>query len=93
MRRPYAGIARLYLPAGAEILLRARTSLQKAAAFRLPCIAWPKSGRAAQASRVAGASADRAAIERGELRAAETDLSSDLLALQTLDEGATAVPR
>ena len=40
----------------------------------------------ARASRVAGASAGRAAIERGELRAAEADLSGDLLALRTVDE-------
>ena len=80
-----AGIARLYLPAGAGPS-RSRNSPRRAVAFRLPCIARRNEWARAQASREAGASADRAAIERGELRAAEADLSGDLLALRTLDE-------
>jgi WD40 repeat protein/DNA-binding SARP family transcriptional activator len=40
----------------------------------------------AEAARVAEASAGRAATERGELRAAEADLSGDLLALRAVDE-------
>ena len=80
-----AGIAHLYLPAGAgppPIEELATESGGVPLAVHRAAERWAR----AQASRVAGASADRAAIERGELRAAEADLSGDLLALRTLDE-------
>ena len=80
-----AGIAHLYLPAGAgppPIEELAAESGGVPLAVHRAAEEWAR----AQASRVAGASADRAAIERGRLRAAETDLSSDLLALRTLDQ-------
>ncbi len=80
-----AEIARLYLPAGGEPLptqALASESHGVPIAVHRAAAEWAR----AQASRVAGASAGRAAAERGELRAAEADLSGDLLALGTIDE-------
>jgi WD40 repeat protein/DNA-binding SARP family transcriptional activator len=80
-----ADIARLYLPAAGE---PPPTRAVAAESGGVPLAAhhaaaeWAR----AQASRVAGASAGRAATERGELRAAEADLSGDLLALGAIDE-------
>ena len=78
-------IAHLYLPAGAEPLragaLLAESGGVPAAVHRVAA-EWAR----AEASRAAGASASRAAAERDGLRAAESDLSGDLLALRALDE-------
>jgi WD40 repeat protein/DNA-binding SARP family transcriptional activator len=88
--RPLAGeaiaeIARLYVPAGAEALpvdaLAAQSSGVPRAVHRLAA-EWAR----ARASRAAGASAGRAASERDELRAAEAELSGDLLAIRAVDE-------
>jgi WD40 repeat protein/DNA-binding SARP family transcriptional activator len=80
-----AEIGRLYLPAEAEPLpiqtLAAESRGVPLAVHRVAA-EWAR----ARASSVAGASADRAAIERDELRAAEEELSDDLLALRTIDE-------
>jgi DNA-binding SARP family transcriptional activator len=79
-----AEIARLYLPAGVRSLppaLAAESGGVPLAVHRTAA-AWAR----ARASRAAGASAGRAAAERGELRAAEADLSGDLLALHAADE-------
>ena len=80
-----AEIARLYLPAGGAPLPIAELAAESGGVpFAVHRAA---SGLArARASHAAGASAARAAAERGELRAAETDLSDDLLALRTADE-------
>ena len=79
-----AEIARLYLPAGVESLPTEALAARGGVPLAVHRVAaeWAR----AQAARVAGASAGRAAMERGELRAAEADLSGDLLALRTLDE-------
>jgi WD40 repeat protein/DNA-binding SARP family transcriptional activator len=80
-----AEIARLYLPAGADppatAALAAETGGVPLAVHRAAA-AWAR----AQVSRVAGASAGRAATERGDLRAAEAELSDDLLAVRAVDE-------
>jgi WD40 repeat protein/DNA-binding SARP family transcriptional activator len=80
-----AEIARLYLPAGVEAppidALAAETGGVPHAVHGVAA-KWAR----ARASRAAGASAGRAAAERGELRVAEADLSGDLLALRTVDE-------
>jgi WD40 repeat protein/DNA-binding SARP family transcriptional activator len=80
-----AEIARLYDAAGVEPI--------PAPALAAECGGVPLAvhGAAAEwararASRVAGASAARAALGRGELRAAEADLSGDLLAVGTVEE-------
>jgi WD40 repeat protein/DNA-binding SARP family transcriptional activator len=80
-----AEIARLYLPAGVEPLppqALAEESRGVPLAVHAAAAEWAR----ARASRVAGASAARAAVERGELRAAEADFSGDLLALGTVEE-------
>jgi WD40 repeat protein/DNA-binding SARP family transcriptional activator len=80
-----AEIARLYLPAAGEPLptqALASESHGVPLAVHRAAAEWARE----QASRVAGASAGRAAAERGELRAAEADLSGDLLALGTVEE-------
>ena len=79
-----AEIARLYLPAGVESLPTEALAASGGVPLAVHRVAaeWAR----AQAARVVGASAGRAAMERGELRAAEADLSGDLLALRTLDE-------
>jgi hypothetical protein len=80
-----AAIARLYLPAGVQSI---PTEALAAESHGIPLAVhraaeeWAR----ARASRVAEASAGRAAAERGELRAAEADLSSDLLSLRAVDE-------
>ncbi len=84
-REAVAEIARLYLPAGGahgEVdALAAESSGVPLAVHRLAAAA-----ARAHAAEEIGASADRAALERGELRAAEADLSDELLALRGLDE-------
>jgi WD40 repeat protein/DNA-binding SARP family transcriptional activator len=80
-----AEIAGLYLPAGVESIPIAALAAESGGIPRDVHRAAEEWARA-RASREAGASADRAAIERGELRSAEADLSGDLLALRTVDE-------
>jgi WD40 repeat protein/DNA-binding SARP family transcriptional activator len=80
-----AEIAGLYLPAGVESVPIAALAAESGGLPRDVHRAAEEWARA-KASREAGASADRAAIERGELRAAEANLSGDLLALRTVDE-------
>ena len=77
-----AEIARLYDAAGVEPLPTAaeRDGLPLAVHRAAAELA------RARASRAAGASAGRAAAERHQLRAAEADLSGDLLALRTVDQ-------
>ena len=79
-----AEIARLYLPTGAAVpaVALAAESGGVPLAVHRAAEKWARG----QASRLAGASAGRAAVERRELRAAEADLSGDLLALRTVDE-------
>jgi DNA-binding SARP family transcriptional activator/WD40 repeat protein len=80
-----AEIARLYLATGLEPMptdeLAAESGGLPLAVHRVAAD-WAR----ARASYAAGASAGRAAAERHELRAAEAELSSDLLALRTVDE-------
>ena len=63
---------------------RSTRSPRRAAASRLPCIARRRSGRGSGRSRPGRAPA--APAERSELRAAEADLSGDLLRFAALDE-------
>jgi WD40 repeat protein/DNA-binding SARP family transcriptional activator len=80
-----AGIAALYLPEGAtpaELHALAAETGGIPLGVHRAAAAWAR----AEAARVAEASAGRAATERGELRAAEADLSGDLLALRSVDE-------
>jgi WD40 repeat protein/DNA-binding SARP family transcriptional activator len=80
-----AEIARLYLPAVAEPSATAALAAETGGVpltVHQSAAAWAR----AQASRVAGASAGRAATERGDLRAAEAELSDDVLALRAVDE-------
>ena len=80
-----AEIARLHLPMRGEsspVEALAAESGGVPLAVHRTAAAWAR----ARASEVIGASAGRAAAERSELRAAEADLSSDLLALRTVDE-------
>jgi hypothetical protein len=80
-----AEIARLYEPGGEEPLaIRALAAESRGVPLSVHRVAaeWARAG----ASRAAGASAGRAATERDELRAAEVDLSSDLLAVRTVEE-------
>jgi WD40 repeat protein/DNA-binding SARP family transcriptional activator len=80
-----AEIAHLYLPAGAEPppaeALADETGGVPSAVHRV-AVEWAR----ARAAGGAEASAGRAALERGQLRAAEADLSGDLLALLAVDE-------
>ena len=80
-------IARLYQPAGVEPMpiqeLAAESRGVPLTVHRLAA-EWARSS----ASRAAGVSAGRAAAERHGLRAAESELSSDLLALGALEEQA-----
>ena len=80
-----AEIARLYLPAGVEL---PPTRVLAAASRGIPRAVHRAAAEWARArvSQGAEASAGRAALERGELRAAEANLSGDLLALRTIDE-------
>ena len=80
-----AEIARLYQTAGVEPL---PTHSLAAESRGVPLAVHRVAAERARAhvSRAAGASAGRAATERDELRAAENELSGDLLALRTLDE-------
>ncbi len=80
-----AEMARLYLPAGVEsrpAQVLAAESRGVPLAVHRAAAEWAR----AWASRAAEASAGRAATERDELRAAEADLSGDLLALRAVDE-------
>jgi WD40 repeat protein/DNA-binding SARP family transcriptional activator len=80
-----AEIARLYGPAGAEPPPAEELAVESSGlplAVHRAAAEWAR----ARASQTAGASAGRAAAERHELRAAEAELSSDLLALRTVDE-------
>jgi WD40 repeat protein len=82
-----AEIARLYQPAGVEPLSTRELAMESRGVpltvHRLAA-EWARAG----ASHAAGESARRAAAERHELRAAESELSSDLLALDSVDEQA-----
>jgi DNA-binding SARP family transcriptional activator len=80
-----AEIARLYVPAGVEPLPTAALAAESGG---IPLVVHRLAAEWARArvSRVAGASAGRAAAERSELRAAEAALSSDLLALRSVEE-------
>ena len=78
-------IARLYLPTAVEpppIQALAAESRGLPLAVHRVAAEWAR----ARASRATEASAGRAAAERGELRAAEAELSGDLLALRTVDD-------
>jgi WD40 repeat protein/DNA-binding SARP family transcriptional activator len=80
-----AEIARLYEPGGdapLAIPALAAESLGVPLTVHRVAAEWAR----ARASRAAGASAGRAATERDELRAAEVDLSSELLAVRTVEE-------
>jgi WD40 repeat protein/DNA-binding SARP family transcriptional activator len=80
-----AEIVRLYSPAGIEkhrLEALAAESGGVPLAVHRAAAEWAR----AEATRMAGASARRAATERGELRAAEAHLSGDLLAVRTVDE-------
>jgi WD40 repeat protein/DNA-binding SARP family transcriptional activator len=80
-----AEIARLYLPTTVEPPpIRALAAESRGLPLAVHRIAaeWAR----ARASRATEASAGRAAAERDELRAAEAELSGDLLALRTVDE-------
>lgn len=80
-----AEIARLYLPAGVEgpptQALAAESGGSPLAVHRLAA-EWAR----ARVSRVAGASAGHTAAQRSELRAAETALSGELLAVRSVEE-------
>ncbi len=78
-------IARLYVPDGMESVPTQDLAAESGGVPRAVHRAAEDWARA-RASRAAGASADRAASERDELRTAEADLSGDLLALRTVDE-------
>jgi WD40 repeat protein/DNA-binding SARP family transcriptional activator len=78
-------IARLYLPTGIEpppIEGLAEETRGLPLAVHRAAAEWAR----ARASRATEASAGRAAAERDDLRAAEAELSGDLLALRTVDE-------
>ena len=80
-----AEIARLHLPAGVESLPTEALAAQSGGvplAVHRAAAEWART----RTSELVGASASRAAAERGELRAAEADLSGDLLALGKVDE-------
>jgi WD40 repeat protein/DNA-binding SARP family transcriptional activator len=80
-----ADIAQLYLPEGAvpdELRALAAETGGIPLEVHRAAATWAR----AEAARVAEESAGRAAIERSELRAAEADLSGDLLALRAVDE-------
>jgi WD40 repeat protein/DNA-binding SARP family transcriptional activator len=82
-----AEIARLYQPTGVEPMPTEELIVESHGVpltVHRVAAEWAR----ANASRAAGASAGRAAAERHELRAAESELSSDLLALGTVDEQA-----
>ena len=80
-----AAIARLYDPAGTEPLPIAALAARSAGVPLAVHRAAAELARA-RAAEVIGDSAGRAAAERGELRAAEADLSSDLLDLGIAEE-------
>ncbi len=80
-----ADIAQLYLPEGAGpagLRALAEETGGVPLAVHRAAAEWART----QAARDAEASAGRAATERGELRAAEADLSGDLLALRATEE-------
>jgi WD40 repeat protein/DNA-binding SARP family transcriptional activator len=79
-----AEIARLYLDAGIESPPVERLAAESGGvplAVHRVAAGWAR----AQASEAVGQSAGRAAVERGELREAETDLWGDVLALRAVD--------